>query len=315
MNISILNIKKCIFTTILIVSLVFLTACGGSGSVKSGEKVREPLGIEPYIPVAAGTSVASSGVASIDYSNASKGYVMVDYSGGHSGKVKLQITTPSGEVYSYDLNEGAGYETFPLSKGNGNYTLQIYEQASGNEYYLVDSANVWAELENDRVPFLYSNQYVNFTKDSLTSIEAQELYAYTGTDLEFIEAVFDYTMELIEYDTEKANQAASGSISGYLPNLNETVETEKGICFDYAAVMVAMLRSQGLPSKLQIGYSGEVYHAWISVYTEETGWIDDVISFDGNAWALMDPTFQDNSGGSMKDYIGDAENYVEKFVY
>ena len=49
---------------------------------------------------------------------------------------------------------------------------------------------------------------------------------------------------------------------------------EKGICFDYAALMTAMLRSQGIPTKLEIGYSGEVYHAWISTYIDEIGWVD-----------------------------------------
>ena len=34
--------------------------------------------------------------------------------------------------------------------------------------------------------------------------------------------------------------------------------------------MTGMLRSQGIPSKLVVGYAGTAYHAWISVWTEET---------------------------------------------
>ena len=73
----------------------------------------------------------------------------------------------------------------------------------------------------------------------------------------------------ITYDTKKAETVENG----YLPDVDETLETQKGICFDYAALMTSMLRSQGIPTKLQIGYAGKVYHAWISVYLEETGWI------------------------------------------
>ena len=54
--------------------------------------------------------------------------------------------------------------------------------------------------------------------------------------------------------------------------------------------MAAMLRSQDIPAKLEIGYSGKVYHAWISVYIKDVGWIDNIIEFDGKSWKRMDPT-------------------------
>jgi len=44
--------------------------------------------------------------------------------------------------------------------------------------------------------------------------------------------------------------------------------------------MSAMLRSQGIPTKLEVGYSGEAYHAWISTYIKESGWVDNIIKFE-----------------------------------
>ena len=77
-----------------------------------------------------------------------------------------------------------------------------------------------------------------------------------------------------------------------------------------------MLRSQRIPTKLEVGYSGDVYHAWISVWTKETGWIDRVIEFKGNKWTLIDPTLaSNNSSDSVRKYIGDGSNYTLKFVY
>ena len=63
--------------------------------------------------------------------------------------------------------------------------------------------------------------------------------------------------------------------------------------------------------------SAFVYHAWLSVYTEETGWITGIVYFDGENWSLMDPTFADTaqSEEDFKEYIGDATNYVQKYVY
>ena len=92
--------------------------------------------------------------------------------------------------------------------------------------------------------------------------------------------------------------------------------SKKGICFDYASLMAAMLRSQGIPTKLEVGYSGQAYHAWISVYLQETGWVDGIISFDGKDWTLMDPTLAaGNDRASVKKYIGDGSHYTVKYTY
>ncbi len=85
--------------------------------------------------------------------------------------------------------------------------------------------------------------------------------------------------------------------SGYLPDVDKVLERKKGICFDYAAVMTAMLRSLKIPCKLVIGYAGVEYHAWINVYSEDSGWMDGVVFFDGKTWRLLDPTFA--SGGAL----------------
>ena len=91
--------------------------------------------------------------------------------------------------------------------------------------------------------------------------------------------------------------------SGYLPDIDETLETGKGICFDYAALMTAMLRTQRIPTRLVVGYAGTLYHAWISVYIEGTGWIDNIIYFDGTQWVRMDPTFA-AAGEEAAKYVG-----------
>ena len=78
-----------------------------------------------------------------------------------------------------------------------------------------------------------------------------------------------------------------------------------------------MLRSQNIPTRLEIGYSGKIYHAWISVYIEEIGWIDNLIEFTGDAWTRMDPTFassNENSEKILKD-IGDGSNYNLQYLH
>jgi len=96
-------------------------------------------------------------------------------------------------------------------------------------------------------------------------------------------------------------------------------EKMKGICFDYAVLMASMLRLQGIPAKLAIGYAGKVYHAWINVYIEEDdiGWIEKAITYDGKTWSLMDPTFVStaNSTKAVTQFTGEGNSYTNKYVY
>ena len=129
-------------------------------------------------------------------------------------------------------------------------------------------------------------------------------------ELGVVENVYDFVINNISYDYEEAENVAFD----YLPNVDEVLSTGKGICFDYAALMVAMLRSQNIPTRLVVGYAGEAYHAWISVYIEGVGWVNGIIRFDGKEWVRMDPTFAASSGNANK-YIGDGVNYADMYFY
>ena len=155
-------------------------------------------------------------------------------------------------------------------------------------------------------------KYVNFTADSLPVAKAEELADGASSDLDIISSVYNYIITHFTYDYSKASSVTSG----YLPDIDEVFTSEKGICFDYAALMSAMLRSQRIPTKLEVGYSGDVYHAWISCYVDEIGWVDNIIEFDGKNWSIMDPTLAaNNSASDVKKYVGNGKNYVTKYTY
>ena len=102
-----------------------------------------------------------------------------------------------------------------------------------------------------------------------------------------------------------------------LKQFSRHLAEKKGICFDYASLMAAMLRSQGVPVKLVVGYTGEIYHAWLNVWSEEDGWVDGLIYFDGKDWKLMDPTFASSGrqSSAIMKYIGNGANYKAKYLY
>ena len=271
----------------------------------------KPQGSLVRTPTASGTVTYANGPVTVDASNAQNGYVMIKYT-GNVGRIKVQIDK-GGLTYTYDLNARSAYEVFPLSEGNGTYSIKVFEQVQGNSYSQAFSQTIDVSLASQYEPFLYPNQYVNFSEGSAAVQKAAEISASAADAIGVVNNVYNYVINNTVYDTAKANSVQSG----YLPSVDQTLASGSGICFDYAALMVSMLRSQDIPAKLVIGYTGSVYHAWVNVYIDGVGWLDNYIYFDGTNWSLADPTFASTGGqsDSIKQYIGNGANYQQKYCY
>lgn len=261
--------------------------------------------------VASGTKVKENANAIIDYSNVADGYVMVQYKTQTDKRLKAQVKGPT-TTYTYNLTAGS-WAVFPLSDGNGDYQVTVYQNVTDSKYAAVISTDMEVTLKDEFAPFLHANQYVNYDAAPNTVAKAAELIGAMDDPLKQVEAVYDYVVKGMTYDA----QLASTVKNGYLPVLDSVLAKKSGICFDYAALMTGMLRSQGVPCKLVVGYAGSAYHAWINVWVEGSGWVDGVIWFDGAKWQRMDPTFASSAGSSdaIMAYIGDGTNYMAKYFY
>jgi transglutaminase-like putative cysteine protease len=258
----------------------------------------------------------SGGGATLDASNTAEGYVMVRYKG--STRSKVRITRTGGTTYTYDLRSDGVYEVFPLTDGSGDYQVQVFYNLSGSQYALALSQNITVRLRSHMLPYLYPNQLVNFTASSKAVAKGAELAEGAEDDIAIVTAIYNYVTQTIRYDTQRAKQVTDGSLVGYIPVVDDVLANQKGICFDYAALMAAMLRSQQIPTRMEFGYvSGGIYHAWISTYITGVGWLNGVIQFDGESWKLMDPTFASSGGGSTEilRFIGNGSNYKTAYVY
>lgn len=292
---------------------LLLGGCSGSSSASRKEHSGPPRDSTPRVltPSADGVTVYQNDLASIDTSNTSQGYVMVKYNGTNE-KVKLQITCPDQSCYTYLISDRGAYDTFPLTAGNGSYALQVLENVAGDTYTVSLAQSINVSIEDEFLPFLYPNQYVNFHTDSKAVSKGSDLAKDTYSDLDVVQNIYNYVIKNISYDTEKAQNVSYG----YVPDIDDTLSSKKGICFDYAALMTSMLRSQNIPTKLEVGYSGDAYHAWISTYIDDKGWVDDIIQFNGNTWQIMDPTLAaTNDSAAVKKYVGDGSHYVVKYTY
>lgn len=244
----------------------------------------------------------------IDFSAASDGYIGVKASA--SGQLKFQILK-DGMTYTYDLKPDGTPSIFPLQMKDGTYTFRALENVSGSKYAVLYSVDRNISVADEFRPFLCASDYVPYTESSVCVKKAQELSADASDANGLISAVYAYVCGGVKYDKEKARNVQSG----YLPDPDETLSTGRGICFDYASLSAAMLRSQGIPCKVIFGYvsPNEVYHAWNMFYTEESGWVTVKFEITGGQWNRLDLTFSAN--GADGTFIGDGSNYKDVYCY
>ncbi len=314
-----MKINKNIFFSYFLTMLLLLSGCQSrSMTITKGNGTRDntPVVLKP---VASGQKTIGNKKIIFDISHTTDGYIMVKYMGDNP-KVKVKIKNPNEkDPYIYDIFDG--YNVFPLTGGNGKYTLIAYENISGTKYSQLYSQTIQITIDNELSPYLYPNQYVNFNQSTKLVTMGEEIAESADNDLDVVTYVYDYVVRTLTYDNQKAEEAKNGNLAGYLPNVDEIIDKKTGICFDYAAVMATILRSQNIPTRMMIGYvsmpEGSVYHAWISVYLKDIGWVDGLIQFDGKNWSMMDPTLisDGNNSSSIRDFVKDKNNYTTKYLY
>jgi hypothetical protein len=248
----------------------------------------------------------------VDYSNVNEGYVMVKYKGDNP-KIKVQITNTgsSDGTYTYDLAPNGEFNVLPLTQGDGTYRVAVYTNISGDRYAVASEKEVKMKLKDSFSPYLRPSQYVDYRADSKCVAQASELTKGTKGDMTAAEQIFLFVVDHVTYDYDKAATVQSG----YLPDVDETLETGTGICFDFAALTVAMLRSQGIPCKLIIGYAGSAYHAWIAIYSKKSGEFAAIIEFKGDKYNLADPTFTAAGDDADPNVVGDGTSYQPLYYY
>lgn len=257
-----------------------------------------------------GAKTVSNDIACADITSADMGVIKVTYS-GECGKVKVRITKNEA-VYDYDLDPGG--TVFPLQSGSGTYNIKVLENVSGKTYAVALDEDFSADIKSEFAPYLVPSQYINYSQSDDCVYKAAELCAGKSGTVEKAAAMFGYITSNVKYDKELAASVKSG----YVPDPDKTLESGKGICFDYASLFASMCRSQNIPAKLVMGYvRGNVYHSWNEIYTEESGWVTVDIFLKGSGWELLDPTFYASASdkSAVAEYIGDGSDYSAIYYY
>lgn len=212
-------------------------------------------------------------VLTMDLSDSSRGLVRVRAAEGER-KLKLLITYGD-TVLTVDQNPDGEWQEHRLWFGSGPYTFSLYEKVRGATYKKLAEETVEItcdSLQNRLLP----NEHVSFSADAEIVRIAEELCADTDNPETVFKRICSYTEKNFVFDYITVCKLGREQYE-ILPDIDRLLQTGMGVCKDLSAAVVAMLRSQGIPSALAYGYGDGSPHAW-------------VIAFLGDSQVTYDPT-------------------------
>ena len=159
--------------------------------------------------------------------------------------------------------------------------------------------------------FIYKQDNVSLTNgqatlwDTKTVELADEICTDCDTDEEKVKAIYKWMIHNFEYDYE------CEPLIQYF-NVRKTLNTRKGICYDFSHLFAALCRSQNIPCYVVDGDkrdNDQYHHTWNRVYFDSSWWNIDV-TFD---------TVQTKNQGSLyglreieAPYSQDGEYFIKR---
>ena len=232
---------------------------------------------ELLLPLSTAVEAAEAKVTIVNNKN---GTITYKYKNPYSAKVKVLIIKGN-KQYQYELKKGNNNVRIPLTEGNGTYKILLCKRIKNTQYSILKQNTVTLKLSPSILAFRPTHIIINFQASNAAIKKARSLASKYKTKELKIKAIWTYIYKNYKYDYAKLKRLNSSS-SQYIPNINTTYSTKKGICYDISAVFASMLRSLGIETKLVTGYCNKVsgYHAWNKVYNSQT-----------NKWYIIDCTY------------------------
>ena len=191
-----------------------------------------------------------------------------------------------------------------MQLGSGQYSIAVYDHIEGKRYRAAHREEVQVAIADPAGVYLHKMQLVDWQATDAPIKVATQLARGLATDQQKLVALHDAVIKHIDYDYEKLASVPTG----YIPSISQVWADGSGICYDHAVVLAAMLRSQGIPTKLVKGYSPNIqgYHAWNEVYLADEG-----------RWVIIDPTYdsQMHAAGRQFDLYKPRSQYQKVYEY
>ena len=231
------------------------------------------------------TASFETGIVTFNENLADKGIIGLETNVAAKTDLKVKVSKDGRDIF-YDILPSEMIK-IPMQMGNGVYAIELYENIEGMNYKQLCHKELDIQMADPNSVFLYSNQIVNFDNQDTALRLALMLTEDAKSDAEKLKAVYEYIISNIRYDYDEVSRIDAS----YIPDIGEVLSSSKGICYDYAAVMAALMREVGVPTKLVEGYrlDNAAYHAWNEVLV------------DGE-WLTVDTTYDAASKQNGQSY-------------
>ncbi len=237
----------------------------------------------------------------VDWSTAANGYVTFTA----KGQTRVFILQgPNGAQGIFEVAKGDNAK-IALLDGTGKYQYAIANNTNGGKSYSVQYKNSFQvkSIDADLVPYLVSTAYGDYENAPNAVAKAKELWNSKKTQLENIKTLMAY-VDKLKYD----KKLKIGTIDVYV-NPDIVIKNGGGVCNEMSKLLVAMLRSQGVPAYYTNGTDeNDKPHSWVRAWVEiETTTNNGVVSSKG-AWVNIEAT----SGTLIKlsEYDYTANSYA-----
>ncbi len=205
----------------------------------------------------------------LDTTHFKNGYFDLMYNLSGYSPEKLEIKVAKGDsqnrfIITKNLTEPF---RFNFAYGDGRYDITAKLTVNGKSFTAL-SFSLDVALSDADAPFSLSAYPTLYGSNTLYVKKAAELCGNLKTDNEKIAACYRYIC-----DTQTYKYTVSTNEYKYLPDLDAIYSRGYGVCWDFCASLAAMLRSQGIPCKICVGYAYGITssgHAWLEVTCEES---------------------------------------------
>lgn len=218
----------------------------------------------------------------VDWSTAAQGYISFTAAGQEQVFI---LQRPDGMQSNFGLAKNTTAK-IALTGGTGTYQYIIGRYTEDKSVYWADYKNTIqiGKIDAGLAPYLVSTPYGDYADAPNATAKAKELYDSSKTQLENIQAMAKY-VDGLKYDMSMKQ----GGSSAYV-NPDTVIANGGGVCNEMSKLLVAMLRSQGIPAYYQGGTESGDSHAWVMAWVELSAETKDDITCSKGAWVLVEAT-------------------------
>lgn len=243
------------------------------------------------------TSSNDTKYGKVDWSTANQGYITFTAKGQTR---EFILEGPNGTTTLCTVAKGETIKV-ALIDGTGKYQYAIANNTSDNKSYTIQYKNSFnvSKIDSDLAPYLVSTPYGDYDNAPNAVAKADELWDTGKSQLKNVQAIADWVGDL-HYD----KKLKMGTLDVYV-NPDKVIENGGGVCNEVTKLLVAMLRSQGIPAYAQHGTNARgAGHIWVNAWLETSTKTQNGTTYSTGTWVIIEAV-----GGCLQPHSSNGTNY------